>query len=321
MRRLPLWTSLLPLVVGLAVYWWYWDRERDAFARTLGAVFGEAVGVGGFPYRLEAEVAAPRLAHDGDYALEVSAERLRANRQPWGADLTSVGLLAPRLSWRVASLDGARFDVESATAQTSLRLDGDRIARLSTVHNEARVRLPLLPVAATATSFEWHFRETPAAPDPTSRAPTFPEQAQLVLGADGLRIGGGDPLKLTAQIGITASAPVWDLATWRRGGTVELRALTLADAHGEVLTLTATASATPTDPLRVAGTIDTVCPVSVRAAFAGMPVPAVEYRTRRSTRVAVGGRAGEIALLPSTERRPLPVRAQEPPCPRLTGAG
>jgi len=319
-KRVPLWTTLLPLIVGMAAYWWYWDREQDGFKQALTTVFGGDVSVGGFPYRLEAEVAAPRLSHAGAYVFEARAERLRANRQPWRGELTSVGLLKPSVLWRVPGLDGASFGVTSATAQTSLRLDQDRIVRLSTVHEDARVQLPLLPVAATATSFEWHFRETRSVPDPASRAPTFPEQAQLVIGGEGVRFAAGDPLTLSAQIGITSSAPVWDLAGWRRGGTVELRSLTLADAHGELLTLTATASGTLSDPLRIAGTIDTVCPLSVQAAVAGTAPPAVEYRTRRSTRFGFGGRAGDVALLPSTDRRPLPVRAQEPPCPKLVGA-
>lgn len=320
MRRLPLWTTLLPLVAGMAIYWWYWDREHDAFRQALTSLFGETVSVGGFPYRLEAEIAAPRLSHAGGYVFEARAERLRANRQPWRGNLTSVGLLKPSVLWRAPALEGASFSITSATAQTSLRLDRDRIVRLSTVHEDARVRLPLLPVAATASSFEWHFRETRAVPDPASRAPTFPEQAQLVLGGEGVRFAGGDPLALSAQIGITSAAPVWDLAGWRRGGTVELRSLTLADKHGELVTLTATGSATLSDPLRVAGTIDTVCPLSVQAAFAGAPPPAVEHRTRRPTRFGLGGRAGDIALLPSADRRPLPVRAQEPPCPKFVGA-
>lgn len=318
MKRIPLWTTLLPLAVGLAAYHWYWDRERTAFEQTLATMFGGDVAVGGFPYRLEAEIANPRLSHDGAYGLEVRAERLRANRQPWGGELTSVGLIKPSMTWRAPALDGVAFGVTSATAQTSLRLDGERIARLSTVHSEARVRLPLLPVVATATSFEWHFRETPAAPDPASRAPTFPEQAQMVLGGEGFRIGGGDPLRMAAQIGVTSAAPVWDLPSWRAGGTVELRSLTLADAHGEILTLKATGSASAADRLRVAGTIDTVCPASVAAAFAGTAPPTREYRTRKTTKLAIAGTAGAIQLLPPADARKLPVRAQEPPCPRLS---
>lgn len=317
MRRLPLWTTLIPLVVGLAIYGWYWDRERDAFEASLAALFGEGVEVGGFPYRLEAEIAEPRLRHEGQYSLDVEADRAVINRQPWRDSLSFIRLVEPRLQWRAPALDiGA--GIASRTAQASLRLDGDRIARLSSVHAEAELQLPFVPAPATAESFEWHFRETPASPDPASRAPTFPEQAQLVLGAEGLRFGKGDPLKLAAQIGITSSAPIWDLASWRRGGTMELRRLTLSDATGEVATLVATGSASPTAPLRLAGTIETVCPLTVQAAFAGTAAPARELRTRRPVKLGFGGTPGDLELLlPAGGPRRLPVRAQEAPCPKL----
>lgn len=318
MRRLPLWATLIPLAIGLAIYWWYWDRERDAFAASLTAVFGDGrAEVGGFPYRLEAVLAEPRLRHDGPYALDARAARAVVNRQPWRDTLSFVRLVEPRLQWRAPAL-GIGVDVASRGAQASLRLDGERIARLSSVHDGAEVRLPFVAAPATAASFEWHFRETPASPDPASRAPTFPEQAQLVLGAQGLRFGQGDPLTFAAQLGITSPAPVWDLASWRRGGTVELRRLTLADKTGEVMAIVATGSAGPTGPLRVAGTVETVCPESVQALFAGTPLPAREHRARRPVKLAFAGPADALELrLPTGGLRRLPVRAQEPPCPAL----
>lgn len=317
MKRLPLWATLIPLIVGLAIYWWYWDRERAAFEDRLETLFGEGVSVNGFPYRLEADVAEPRLRHDGEFALDVRAGRAVINRQPWRDSLSFVRLIEPRLQWRAPAL-GLGFDVASGSEQASLRLDGERIARLSSVHETAELRLPFVGTPATAKSFEWHFRETPAAPDPASRAPTFPEQAQLVLAAEAIRFGQGDPLKLAAQIGLTSAAPVWDLASWRRGGTVELRRVTLSDAAGEVATLIATGSASLTAPLRIAGTIETVCPITVQAAFAGTAAPAREYRTRRPVKLGIGGTPGNLELvLPTGGPRRMPVRAQEAPCPRL----
>lgn len=320
MRRLPLWTTLLPLLIGLGAYYWYWDRERATFEQALTTVFGETMAVGGFPYRLEAGIENPRLGHNGQYAFEVRGERAQFNRQPWRQELTSIGLLQPSLTWQAVGFDDANAEISSATAQASLRLTNGRISRLSSVHQDAKMRLPLLPVPATATSFEWHFRETPAAPDPASRAPTFPEQAQLVLAGEGVRFRGGDPLTLAAQIGLTSGRPIWDFAGWRRGGTAELRSLTLADAHGELLSLKATGSASLTDPLRIAGTIETVCPRSVEAAFAGTAAPPREYRTRRPTRLAFGGASGDLRLMLPADTRRLPVRAQEPPCPTFVGA-
>ena len=319
MKRLPLWTTLIPLAAGLAIYWWYWDRERATFEDRLAAVFGEGVSVSGFPYRLEADVREPRLRHDGQYALDIRADRAVVNRQPWRHSLSFVRLIEPWLQWRAPPL-GVGFDVASRTARASLRLDGDRIVRLSSVHDTAELRLPFVAALATAASFEWHFRETPAAPDPASRAPTFPEQAQVVLAAEGIRFGQGDPLKLAAQIGLTSGAPIWDLASWRRGGTIELRRVTLSDKTGEVATLIATGSASLTAPLRLAGTIETVCPMSVQAAFAGTAAPGREYRTRRPVKLGFGGAPGDLELLlPAGGPRRMPVRTQEPPCPRLAG--
>lgn len=320
MRRVPLWATLVPLIVGLAIYWWYWDRERAAFEDRLETVFGEdSVPVSGFPYRLEADVVEPRLRHDGQYALDVRAARVVINRQPWRDSLSFAGLVEPRLQWRAPALD-IGFDVASRTAQASLRLNGGHIVRLSSVHETAELRLPFVGIPATAKSFEWHFRETPTAPDPASRAPTFPEQAQLVLAAKAIRFGQGDPLKLAAQIGLTSAAPIWDLASWRRGGTVELRRVTLSDVAGEVATLIATGSASLTEPLRIAGTIETVCPFTVQAAFAGTAAPAREYRTRRPVKLSFGGTPGDLeSLLPTGGPRRMPVRAQEAPCPRLVG--
>jgi hypothetical protein len=318
-RRLPLWATLVPLIVGLAIYWWYWDRERAAFEDRLETVFGEGVSVSGFPYRLEADIVKTRLRHDGQYALDVRADRAVINRQPWRHSLSSARLAEPRLQWRAPALDMG-FDVASRTAKVSLRLDGERIVRLSSVHDAAELRLPFVGAPATAKSFEWHFRETPTAPDPASRAPTFPEQAQLVLAADAIRFGQGDPLKLAAQIGLTSAAPIWDLASWRRGGTVELRRVTLSDAAGDVATLIATGSASLTAPLRIAGTIETVCPITVQAAFAGAAAPGREYRTRRPVKLSFGGTPDDLKLLlPASRSRPMPVRAQEAPCPGLVG--
>lgn len=318
MRRIPLWITLIPLAIGLVVYWSYWDAERDAFEATLESVFGEGrAPVNGFPYRLEAEIAEPRLHHSGQYVLDLRADGLVVNRQPWRDGLTFARALAPSVSWEVPGL-GARFGVRSPNAQASLHVVDGRITRLSAVHPDAQVTLPFASVPATAATFEWHFRETPAAPDPASRAPTFPEQAQVVLSGEGLRFRGGDPLTFEAQIGVTSAAAIWDLASWRRGGTVELRRLTLADDKGEVATVVATGSASLSAPLRILGTIETVCPFTVQAAFAGTPAPAREFRTRKPMKFSFGGRPGDLELMVSAGApRPMPVRAQEKPCPVL----
>jgi hypothetical protein len=318
MRRIPLWATLIPLVVAIAGYRIWWTGERDAFRAAIEqALPGRGVTMGGFPYRLEAQVEKPGFRRDGDIFARFAAERLVANRQPWSQDLVVGRLVQPRLQMALPAVAGLRLDIEAASSQTSLRARADRIDRLSSVHDDARIRFMLLPAAATAPSFELHFREIPATRDPASRSPALPDQAQIVLSAAALRFGGGDPLAFAADVGIRSAAPVRDVATWRRGGTLELRRMTLRDAHGEILSMAATASPGTTGRMQVAGTIDTVCPFTVQAAFGGRPALA-ELRTRRPMRLAFSGMPGDFDLVePDGGLRAMPVRAQEPPCPVL----
>jgi hypothetical protein len=319
MRRLPLWTALLPLVIGIAVYWWYWDQQRAAFRTLLEAAFGEdqPFRVTGFPYRLEATFDRVMLRRQGfEWLAQLSAEGAIVNRQPWRPDLTILRLESPRALAGVPPLSSARLDLEGIESQTSLRWTDGRIARLSTEIGGARIALALLPETAIARRFELHFRETPTTLDPASRAPTFPRQAQLVLAGEALRFGGGDPLTFAAEAALTAPKSVRSFAAWRQGGTVELKRLTLADETGEVLAMSATLTPDEDGALRVAGAIDTVCPVSVEAAFAGRPAPAEERRARRPVRLAFQGTPGDYRLaLPAAGLPRVPVRGQEPPCP------
>jgi len=320
-RRWPLWTTLLPLAAGLAVYWWYWDQQRAAFRAGIERVLGAEtdIRVTGFPYRLEATLGTVALGRaTPEWTAAMSADDAIVNRQPWRADPTIVRLREPRAELAVPAIAGARLNLAGSASQTSLRWDGERIARLSTEIEGARIRFALLGAPATASRFEIHFRETPAAADPASRAPTPPEQAQLVLAGDAVRLGSGDPLALAAQVGVTGPAALRTLSAWRPGGTVELRRLTLSDRTGEILVMTATLVPQADGRPRVSGTIDTVCPFTVEAAFAGRAPPAEERRARKPVRLAVGGTAGDFALVqPPGGLRPVPVRGQEPPCPAI----
>jgi hypothetical protein len=69
--------------------------------------------------------------------------------------------------------------------------------------------------------------------------------------------------------------------------------------------------------LRLAGTIETVCPASVAAAIAAAP-PVSEQRLRAPVQLAFQGVPGAVTLAPlpaDLARRA--VRAQLPPCPVL----
>jgi hypothetical protein len=94
----------------------------------------------------------------------------------------------------------------------------------------------------------------------------------------------------------------------------------LADAHGEIATITATIVPLGRRALRFAGSIDTVCPLAVSAAFDGRPAPA-EKRLRAPLRLAFEGEPGTMRLAPPpVDLAQRPTRGQLPPCPRLRGA-
>jgi len=317
MRRIPLWATLIPLVVAVLAYRFWWTGERDAFQTQLERLFpSSAITMGGFPYRLEADVVKPTARRDGELFTELSAERLVINRLPWRPELTVAHTVQPRMQRSVPSLNGVRLDIESASSQSSLRTDGRHILRLSSAHDDARVWLAMLPAPVSAARFEQHVRETLATADPASRSPTPPEQAQVVLSGEELRFGGGDPLTFAASIGVTSTAPAPNIAAWRNGGTIELRRLTLADKTGEVLAMSATATPAANGQVQVAGTLETVCPFTLRAAFRGRPAPAEERRTRKPVKLACRGEPGDFELVEAEGGlRQLPVRGQEPPCP------
>ena len=116
-----------------------------------------------------------------------------------------------------------------------------------------------------------------------------------MVAGERFRIGGGDALTLAADTSITGPARLTDYDNWATSGTLELTSLTLADAHGEVASATATLVPRGRLGLRFAGTVTTVCPANVAAAFAGTPAPA-EKRLRMPVRLAFSGVPGAMLL-------------------------
>lgn len=319
-RRVPLWLTLVPLLVGLGAWHLAWSGWRDRLAADLGALLpaGTGLAVGGFPYRLEARTGPVRLVRvDVATRASLEAEAMTVNRQPWRVDRQVINLVAPRAAFAIPGFAGLSAGVEAPAAQASLRFDKGRIARASAVFEEARLTLGFTRVAVRAEALELHGRETPVdAPD--TGAARLPVQAQLVLAGRGLRFGEGDPVTLSAAIDLTGPRPVRAVAGWRAGGTAELRELVIADATGEVARLSGTFSPGRDGRLLFAGTVETVCPASVRAALSGGP-PVSEKRTRKPVRLALTGVPGEVAELESPAPGAVapPVRGQAPDCPRL----
>ena len=312
-RRVPLWLTLVPLALGIIIYWFVWSGFRDRFANDIAMVLPDAKpAIGGFPYRLEAELAAPVLRHASPgLAAQATAAREVVNRGPWQPDLTVFSSLRPHVLLAVPPLAGATASIDAETGLSSLHLADGRIARLSNVFDGALVRTGLVGFPATAAKLEVHFRETPVTP--SAAALKGPAQAQIVVTGENVRLGGGDPLGLTADVALTAGQPLKSYAAWASGGTAEIK-FVLRDRTSEVLA--AAATAVPSGgKLQLAGTITTVCPNSVRAAFAGAPPPS-EQRARMPVRLAFSGQPGAWVLA-DPAAAPHPVRAQLPPCPVL----
>ncbi len=315
MKRIPVWLTIVPLLLGGLVYWHFWSGWRDELRADLAAVMpGVPVTIGGFPYRLEADVAAPHYALGGPFRLALAATRARANRNPWQHDLSVVRTEAPTFDAAVTPLTGVRVRGSATTAASSLHLTPTGIARLSTVFTGLQATTGLFAAPVAATTFEVHLRETRARSN-EAWAATPPQQAQVVLSGSGVRFAHGAPLTLDLDAGITATAALRDFAGWAAGGTVEIRGATLADASGEVARLTA--SAVPAGgTLRLTGTVTTVCPKTVAAAVDGTVAPP-ESRLRNPVRLAFGGTPGFFMLAPVPLDAPVAVRGQLPPCPRL----
>ncbi len=315
-RRIPLWATLLPLVLGVLLWGWMWRGYAAGFRADLQAVApGSAVSLSGFPYRLEARSPDVDVTLDaGVLQGRLQVKELSVNRVPWQADRQVLNLDQSRATVSLAPLAGATAEVTAQEAQASLHLDGGRIARLSMVWEAPLIRTGLLPVPVKAGHFEAHLRETPA----SGTSGPLPTQAQLVLGGRDVRFGNGAPLALALDSEIVGSMPLTSYANWAAGGAVEIRSATLSDATGDVARLTATLRPDGKGALQLDGRIETVCPASVRAMLAGQP-QGEEKRSRKPQVIAVSGRlpGGLVAAPLDPLRPPPPVRGQEPPCPRL----
>lgn len=313
-RRVPLWLTIVPLFAALALYGLLWRGWADDFEAEITRWLPQsALQIGGFPYRLEAVAAQPSLSAGEVFRLQIKASSARINRGPWRPNPTVIRFEAPRASAGVSPAISAEIEAKSALA--SINWGEGRLRRQSSIYQVAAVRLGASPLKITADTLETHLREQTGEPVPDT-APTLATHGQLVLAATRLRLGGGDALTMAAEVLATGAARLVDYDRWADGGTLELTRFTLSDAQGEVLAAKATLAPQGRTGLTIAGTVTTVCPASVAAAFAQTPAPA-EKRLRVPVRLAFEGRfeALTLASLPDLTRRPR--RDQEPDCPRL----
>jgi hypothetical protein len=319
MRRVPLWVTLVPLALAIGLYWLLWSgwaRDFGALVeRTLPA--GE-VAVSGFPYRLETELVSPNWQAGDGVKVTASADRALVNRGPWQNELTVIRAEYPKVSAIVGPGFGASFTGKSAS--TSIRIFDGRLARLSTVVEAAKARLGFTPAVIAADVLELHMRERIPKTE-ASEAATLPPRGQLVVKGERLRFDGGDALTFFADLTANGAARLTDFDRWAQAGTIEVTTLTLADAHGQVAKVAATLVPVGRTALRFAGTVETVCPANVAAAFAGLP-PVSELRLRAPVRLAFDGLAGAIRLSGMPDNLAMRARrGQDPACPALRGRG
>lgn len=319
-RRVPLWTTLLPLLAFGIGWWLVWDGYRDRLVAEVGALVpdGTRIESGGWPYRLSVRVA-PVAAGTRDEALATAleAEGITVHQVPWQPNRMVLNLESAIGEARLGPLRGAFIRVRAPSAQASLRRDGSRILRLSSVWEQAEIRSGLVAAPIAATRFEAHLRETPATAS-AGASPRGPTQASVVLRGQEMRFAAGDPLSILVEADVTASRPVTSLAGWASDGTVELGRVTVSDGHGEVARIEATLVPDGRGGLSVAGTVETVCPASIRTALAAAP-PVSELRARRPVTLPLSGSLPGGVTVPAADpdRPPPAVRTQEPPCPRL----
>ncbi len=320
-RRVPLWLTLVPLAAGILVYWLLWAGWSRDFEATIKPWLPDTdLAIAGFPYRMEADVERPRLTGGTVVKLEASATRAQINRGPWQPELTIIATQAPRFSAIVGPGIGA--SLSGLTGLTSIHVLEGRLVRLSTRIEAARARLGFTSAVIGADLLELHLRETggdAAAPTGATTGPTPATRGQLVIDAQRLRLDKGDALTVKGDIDVTGAARLISFDGWASAGTIEVRNLAIADAHGEIARVAATIVPLGHNGLRFAGTVTTICPASVAAAFAGA-VPVIEQRLRAAVRLSFEGVAGAVRLagLPD-DLAARSVRSQLPACPVLRG--
>lgn len=317
LRRVPLWVTLVPLAVGFIAYYLLWQSWASDFGALVEDWLPNAqVSVSGFPYRLEADVTEAALRGGETVKLAVSAPRIRINQGPWKPQLTIVRADYPRFSAVVGPGFGA--SIAGRSAVTSINVVDGKLLRLSSVIDAANARLGLSQVKISADEIQLHGRERFPQGGGDAGAPTLPVRGQLVVSGERLRLDGGDALTLVSEISVTGAGRLTNFADWARTGTIELERLALADAHGEVVSAKATIVPVDGTGIRLAGTIETICPASVEAAVLGVAAPAREMRLRAPLRLAFDGAPGAVRLSGMPDNLVYrATRAQLPPCPRL----
>lgn len=305
---------LLPLLVGLGLYYIYWRDGADAFALTVAEVTGVRPELGGFPYSIRGELPGLDLAFGDDARVSVEAGQTEISRGPFRPGLIVAAVVDIRAEAAAQSLDGARLVLTAPIARASIRA-GTFIERLSLVVEAAELNGPLAPNGIAAQDLEVHFRETPTEGPGTDV--TGPGQADLRI--SGLfDLGGDRQLRVMLPVSLTDDTPLRSLAVWQDGGTAEIDGGLLLGADDAPLAgFDATLAPLPDGQLAVSGTITTDCPRTVRWLIGGEARPSEEFRRRNPAQFTLSGTLTNLTLAERETPSGGLVRNREPPCPDL----
>ena len=312
----PFLLALAPLLVGIAVYWFYWRAEADGLAAAVEQATGERPEMSGFPYRLSASLGSVDIVRGGEaLSVRLQGGRTQVGSNPFRSDLYVALIEEPRVAAGARGLDLSSLGIAADVMRGSLRVEDGRIARLSLRAESARIALPLFDSPVQAAPLEFHLRETPDTRAAAGPTPAGQAEARI---AGTLAWPSGIVTRLSLPVTVTADAPLTSFGGWRSGGTLEVEGGTIAARGGDDLAgFDATLAALPDGALALSGTLSTECPGTVTALLEGRAPTQPEYRTRRPAKFALAGTLAQPAL----RRLPGPsggnVRSREPPCPDL----
>lgn len=304
------WLLLAAVAVLVGFYSVYWFAQLRLFKAEMAslqsghsAVFdlkSNAVSYSGFPYRLEAEFTAAFVTRrQPDYEAHLTSTTLTVLRQPWKPHLFLLFADNPRVDVLVYGKAPLHVVARAAALEASLHLKQSQLGRLSLVFKS--LQIPggnWFADALTADTFEMHGRQLVQA-QALATAATAPAFGEVVLSAEGLKLGDSRPARLAADLSLTGAPGKGEgtsyLQAWRSaGGTLEISHAAM-DSQTLKLTGSGTASLDKTGAPLVSGSIETTLPAALRSALSGQAMEA-EVPLRQPQRLTVRIQDGQMFL-------------------------
>ncbi len=304
------WLLLAAMAVLVGFYSIYWFAQLRLFKAEMAslqsghsAVFdlkSKSVSYSGFPYRLEAEfIDATANRQQSDYKLRLASSKLTILRQPWKPHLFLLFADNPNVEALIYGKVPLHIVTKAAALEASLHLHHTEVGRLSLVFKS--FQLPggtWFADALTVDTFEIHGRALALARS-LATAATAPAFGEVVLEAEGLKLGDSKPARLAADLSLTGEPGKVGgksyLQTWRdAGGTIEVSQVAI-DSQTLKLSGSGTASLDKTGAPVASGTIETTLPAALRSAMSGQAIEA-EKPSRQPQHVSIRIQDGQMFL-------------------------